>query len=151
MFKINYKRESISEKIKKSNISGFDKSLITNDKKLQYLKAKTNANNIEYKQIKFWINKINNTEEPNTRKYIRGKQDIQFFITVFKMLKNDVIYKYNQKVIRKNKNQPENKKIKRIENIIELTEKNIFILLSDKISIPEELKKFFILNKKKLL
>lgn len=147
-YDFKYRRPDICVKSKQSDIPGFKKSLLKDQKKIDPIK-KTEADitKIKYKNILLNIAELR--ELSDSKNYIRGKFHLWFFSKCQANI-HSMATKINSQINTLNMSLPEGDKHLKINTTILLNESNIFDILPMKIKSHNDVNLFLIHNKQQI-
>jgi hypothetical protein len=148
LYDIKYRRPDVCIKTRQSNLPNFEKSLLKELKKMEYIK-KTGADvtKIKYKMILQNIGELRELED--SKNYIRGKFHLWFFAKCHTNI-HSMANQINARISAINMNLPESEKHLKINTSISLNESNIFDILPMKIKFHDDVHQFIIYNKQQI-
>lgn len=147
-YDFKYRRPDICIKNKRSNLPGFKKNLLKDQKKIDHIK-KTEADitKIKYKNILLNIADLRKLND--SKNYIRGKFHLWFFSKCHANI-HSMASKINKQISTINMSLPEDEKHLKINTTISLNESNIFDILPMKIKGHNDVNLFLIHNKQQI-
>ncbi|PRZ23441.1 DUF4435 domain-containing protein [Flavobacterium granuli] len=148
LYAFKYRRPDICIKTRQSHLPNFEKSLLKELKKIEFIK-KTEADltKIKYKMILQNIVELRKLED--SKNYIRGKFHLWFFSKCHSNI-HSMATQINERIGTINMSLPENEKYLKVNTSILLNESNIFDILPMKIKFHNDVHQFLIHNKQQI-